>query len=405
MSESSSPSKGALTIEELLKIEVKWFGYVALILAIIIFSGLLTGMGWLSALDFTTLLGDFGRIVGEGGRSYNFRGTGGTGVRDAFLFVLTLIPGVILSLGIVSVVDYLGGLFAAQKLMNPVLRPAVGIPGYSGLAMIASFQSTDAGAAMTRQLYEARLLSEKERDIFSQFQFTCGAPVTNWFSTGAALFPYLLVAPLIPFAVIMAFKFVGANIYRFLFARGYQEGGGPVPVSVEKKVEIRLQDITKYTGRVTGTELYNAFIDGARRGWDIGIRYVLPNVIMAFVIIRILEVTGLLNIIAQIFAPIMLLWGLPGEGMMVLMTSFLSMGGGVGVALSLYTAGRLTAVHLTTLAPAIFLMGALVQYIGRLLAVAGVSPRRYGTMTLVSIINALLAMWVMRLILLSVGVV
>ena len=54
------------------------------------------------------------------------------------------------------------------------------------------------------------------------------------------------------------------------------------------------------------------FIDGARNGFTIGTTSLLPNVIMAFVIIRILDVTGLLLIIGVICAPIMSLWGLPG---------------------------------------------------------------------------------------------
>ena len=58
----------------------------------------------------------------------SFRGTGGTGAKDGFLFALELAPSVILSLGIISVTEGLGGLRAAQQLMTPVLKPLLGIP-------------------------------------------------------------------------------------------------------------------------------------------------------------------------------------------------------------------------------------------------------------------------------------
>ncbi len=50
------------------------------------------------------------------------------GLKDGFLFALELAPSVILSLGIISITDGLGGLRAAQQLMTPVLKPLLGIP-------------------------------------------------------------------------------------------------------------------------------------------------------------------------------------------------------------------------------------------------------------------------------------
>jgi spore maturation protein SpmB len=40
--------------------------------------------------------------------------------------------------------------------------------------------------------------------------------------------------------------------------------------------------------------IIDLFIEGCRKGWDTGIRNMMPNVIMAFVIIKALNVTGLL---------------------------------------------------------------------------------------------------------------
>jgi spore maturation protein SpmB len=107
--------------------------------------------------------------------------------------------------------------------------------------------------------------------------------------------------------------------------------------------------------------ILDLFIDGARKGFTIGTTSLLPNVMMAFVIIRILDVTGLLQLIGVVFQPVMGLWGLPGEAATVLITALMSMGGGVGVAMSLYTAGSLDAMQVTVLLPAIYLMGNPVQ--------------------------------------------
>ncbi|VDZ96247.1 transporter gate domain-containing protein [Salmonella enterica subsp. enterica] len=73
-----------------------------------------------------------------------FRGAGGTGAKDGFLFALELAPSVILSLGIIAITDGLGGLRAAQQLMTPILKPLLGIPGICSLALIANLQNTDA---------------------------------------------------------------------------------------------------------------------------------------------------------------------------------------------------------------------------------------------------------------------
>ncbi len=145
--------------------------------------------------------------------------------------------------------------------------------------------------------------------------------------------------------------------------------------------------------------LMDIFVDGARRGWTIGTTNMLPNVLMAFVLIQALNVSGLLAIIGKVFGPVMALWGLPGEAAAVLIASFLSMGGGVGVAASLYTAQHLSGADVTVLMPAIFLMGALLQYMGRCLGTAEVNSRYWPHILAICVINALLSMWVMRAIL------
>lgn len=130
------------------KVEVKWYGYVALILGALFFSGIFKDApGPLKVLDFNNVLGSFGTLGtindGVGTLASNFRGDGGTGPRDGWLYALTLIPSVMFALGVVRVIDHLDGMKAAQKLLSPLLKPLLGLPGFAGLTLIASLQSTD----------------------------------------------------------------------------------------------------------------------------------------------------------------------------------------------------------------------------------------------------------------------
>jgi spore maturation protein SpmB len=142
------------------------------------------------------------------------------------------------------------------------------------------------------------------------------------------------------------------------------------------------------------------FVAGAKQGWNISIGSMMPNVVMAFVLIELLKITGLLDLISKYAAPVMALWGLPGDGLVVLCAAFMSMGGAAGVAGSLLANSRLSPTDITILAPAILLMGSLIQYLGRCLGTADANRRYWGWHILICIINAMVAMWLMRLIVL-----
>ncbi|CBG87383.1 YjiG family protein [Citrobacter rodentium] len=143
----------------------------------------------------------------------------------------------------------------------------------------------------------------------------------------------------------------------------------------------------------------DVFVEGARKGWNIATSSTLPNVVMAFIIIKALEITGALKGMGMVFAPLMGLFGLPGEAAAVLIGGWMSMGGGIGVAIGLFDKGILTGQHLAILAPAIYLMGSQVQYLGRILGVIGTQARRIPLMIAISIVNAFIAMLLMRIIL------
>ena len=142
----------------------------------------------------------------------------------------------------------------------------------------------------------------------------------------------------------------------------------------------------------------DVFVRGAVNGWNISVMSTIPTVLMAFVIIKILKHSGLLDIIGQVFSPVMAVFGLPGEAATVLIGAWMSMGGGVGVAVSLFDHNILTGAHLGILAPSIFLMGSQVQYMGRCLGVIGIQGRDMLTIMAIPVIVAFFMMFVMRLI-------
>lgn len=143
---------------------------------------------------------------------------------------------------------------------------------------------------------------------------------------------------------------------------------------------------------------FDVFVVGARKGFNIAINNLMPNVVMAYVIAEMLNLLGVMQAIGHVFAPVMGLFGLPGEAVTVLLTAWLSSSAGTGVAVSLLTKGTLDVTDITILAPAIFLMGSQLQYMGRLLGVADVPKKYWPLLMVASIFNAVIAMLVMRFI-------
>ncbi|WP_392566486.1 YjiG family protein [Utexia brackfieldae] len=143
---------------------------------------------------------------------------------------------------------------------------------------------------------------------------------------------------------------------------------------------------------------FDIFVIGARKGFNIAINNLMPNVLMAYVIAYILNVLGLMELLGSVFSPLMSVFGLPGVAITVLLTAWLSASAGTGVAVSLFAHQQLGITDITILAPAIFLMGSQLQYMGRLLGVADVPKKYWPLLMLTSIFNAFIAMIIMRLI-------
>ena len=145
----------------------------------------------------------------------------------------------------------------------------------------------------------------------------------------------------------------------------------------------------------------DVFVKGAIQGWQIATSSTIPNVLMAFVIIKILQHSGLLALIGQAFGPVMGIFGLPGEAATVLLGGWMSMGGGVGVAVALFDQGAINGTHIAILAPSIYLMGSQVQYMGRCLGVIGIKGSNLFKIMALPIVTAFVSLFVMKLIVLA----
>ena len=122
--------------------------------------------------------------------------------------------------------------------------------------------------------------------------------------------------------------------------------------------------------------LTEIFCKGIISGAEICFKFVMPNLIMAFILIKFMNQSGLMTLFSDLFAPVMQLFELPGEAAVVILGAWLSMGGAVGVAASLFESGQLSTLDVTVLTPTIFILGSQVQYLGRIVGVIGtVKPK------------------------------
>ena len=198
--------------------------YIALAVAILFFSGRfmkVEGMKWLSAFDFTTLGGTFGTMKDPAKNT--FIGAGGVSAKAGFLFALSLAPTVMLALGCLEVLTHYGAIRAAHKLLTPLLHPLLSLPGKTGLALITDLQSTDAGAALTKELYDEGEINKKELTIMGAWQYSGAGLINNYFAIGSALFSVLKLPIILPLLLMFGLKFAGGMFVRFVLNTVYKE--------------------------------------------------------------------------------------------------------------------------------------------------------------------------------------
>lgn len=152
-----------------------------------------------------------------------------------------------------------------------------------------------------------------------------------------------------------------------------------------------------------GKSVVSVFMDGAKEGFYIGVENILPAMVLGYVIIRFLEMTGLVEIIGKVFAPIMGIFGLPGEAAIVLMSAFFAKAAGAATAANLYAAGLINGTQATILIVPCMLMGTLVGHYARIVLVAGTNPKYRIHLLILPIFLSFVGMFVMKLILMLTG--
>lgn len=160
------------------------------------------------------------------------------------------------------------------------------------------------------------------------------------------------------------------------------------------------ESIQEKTAKVSIVEV---FMKGAKKGFYIGVEQILPAMIVGYVIIQFLKLTGLIDVLSVVFGPVMTIFGLPGEAVVVLLSAFFSKAAGAAATANLFGEGVLTAAQCTILIIPCMLMGTLIGHFARIILVSEVNAKHRGLMLLIPIIDSVAGMLVMRLILTLMG--
>lgn len=115
----------------------------------------------------------------------------------------------------------------------------------------------------------------------------------------------------------------------------------------------------------------DTFLKGCARGFKVGIENITPAMILGYVLVYILQETGLMDLLGVVMSPVMNLFGLPGEAFAVLISAFFAKASGCATAASMYQAGTLTLGQASMMLPACILMGTLIGHYARIVLVTG----------------------------------
>lgn len=149
--------------------------------------------------------------------------------------------------------------------------------------------------------------------------------------------------------------------------------------------------------------LVEEFVAGAKKGFYISVEMIAPAMVLAYVLILFLQITGLMTIVGKIVGPVMALFGLPGEAVVALIAAFFAKAAGAATAATMYSNGMLTAAQATILFPATITMGTLIGHFVRIVIVSGANKKYHPLLLAVPIIDAMVAMFITRMILVFTG--
>lgn len=150
--------------------------------------------------------------------------------------------------------------------------------------------------------------------------------------------------------------------------------------------------------------IIDTFLKGCSRGFKVGIENIVPAMILGYTLVYILNVTGLMNVLGTIFAPVMGLFGLPGEAFAVLISAFFAKASGCATAANMFTEGILTLGQATMLLPACILMGTLIGHYARIVLVSNANKKWHGLLIAVPVLDAAISLIIMRVIVSVMGI-
>jgi len=142
----------------------------------------------------------------------------------------------------------------------------------------------------------------------------------------------------------------------------------------------------------------DVFLSGSKKGINIWLHALLPGVVFGYCFTQILTVTGIMTFIGNICAPIMAIFGLPGEAMACFVASFFSLAGACASAAALAAQGVMNAAQATILLPMLICVGSVLQFTGRMLAVADVPSKKYWVNCVIALICSVISGLAMRVI-------
>ena len=145
------------------------------------------------------------------------------------------------------------------------------------------------------------------------------------------------------------------------------------------------------------------FVAGAKKGFYIGIEMIAPAMVLAYVLILFLQMTGLMTFIGKLVGPVMAVFGLPGEAIVALIAAFFAKAAGAATAASLYSKGIITAAQATILFPATITMGTLIGHFVRIVIVANTNSRWHAVLVAIPILDAIVVMFLTKITLHVMG--
>ena len=140
------------------------------------------------------------------------------------------------------------------------------------------------------------------------------------------------------------------------------------------------------------------FVAGAKKGFYIGAEMIAPAMVLAFVLIQFLDITGLMTIVGKAVGPVMAVFGLPGEAVVALVAAFFAKAAGCATAATLYSKGLITAQQATILFPACVTMGTLIGHFVRIVIVSNANKRWHPLLLCVPVIDAAIVMLLTRML-------